>query len=976
MTSPDHRPPANNPPNPRNKPMTYHILNVPLRVLGVVVGLGLSGVGWGQDACELTAGDDVGTIDANNTLPVNAAAGLLANDNDTCSGTLTIDKVGPDAASLADAGTDANVGVEIRGSHNGLFTVMADGSYTFDPNNDFDDIAVGSTQTTSIHYRVASPTTTLRPTAELVVTVTGAITPLPTVTITPTTLTVPEGGSGAYSVVLDAAPEVTVLSYSMGPRLNTASFAPTVLTFTTANGNWNTAQTFTVTLLPGAADGDTLTLNHRMRRVGEEPDAGVDRGAVMVMVTAAVMPGVTISETTVEIPEGATDTYTVALTTAPSGGNVTVTPMSDNTDVAVSGALTFTASNYNTPQMVVVTGVDDMDTDDDTATITHTVAGADYGSVPAADVTVTVTDDDRPGVTISETNVGITEGASGFYTVALATVPSVGEVTVTPGSADAGAVSVTAALVFDADNWNRLQTVTVGGVMDDDTVNESVVIANLVTVSDSSSDYDTVTAAGVTVTVTDNDTPAPAPTTPATAEDAVNRIILPDVTREMSDRQMGAIARRMGQARSGDGGGEYSSAAFSASAAAWAAEAMRSGVDGGFDGKAMLGASDFVLPLGASGGGGALGESAAMWGNGDFSQLGGETRKIDWDGDLLSVNAGVDAHLGDELLGGVMLSWNEADIGYTDDTTDRERGDYDLDMFSIHPYIGNSTPDGRLDWWATLGFGNGDLVIRNKTNNTRSTSDVSMHMVGIGGNNRLHVRGDNELRLKAEAFATGADVKGGKAADMVRLSALDVNTQRMRVALQARRPHTLPGGANLTLEVEGGMRYDGGDGETGSGVEVGSAVRYADAARGLTWGVHTRALLFHAGDYEDFGIGGDVQLNAGADGQGLSLSLAPAYGNTGGGGVDEVWQGGLPVVDADADLQASLNTRVGYGLPSAAFMLTPYGEMALGEEVQNYRLGLSWGVGRLFDLNLVGERAEKDGVGAEHAVWFEGRVWF
>ena len=405
---------------------------------------------------------------------------------------------------------------------------------------------------------------------------------------------------------------------------------------------------------------------------------------------------------------------------------------------------------------------------------------------------------------------------------------------------------------------------------------------------------------------------------------------------------------------------------------------MRSGVDGGFDGKAMLGASDFVLPLGASGGGGALGESAAMWGNGDFSQLGGETRKIDWDGDLLSVNAGVDAHLGDELLGGVMLSWNEADIGYTDDTTaDRERGDYDLDMFSIHPYIGNSTPDGRLDWWATLGFGNGDLVIRNKTNNTRSSSDVSMHMVGIGGNNRLRVRGDNELRLKAEVFATGADVKGGKAADMVRLSALDVNTQRMRVALQARRPHTLPGGANLTLEVEGGMRYDGGDGETGSGVEVGSAVRYADLARGLTWGLHTRALLYHGGDYEDFGIGGDVQLNAGADGQGLSLSLAPAYGNTGGGGVDEVWQGGLPAVGADAaDLQASLNTRVGYGLPSAAFMLTPYGEMALGEEVQNYRLGLSWGVGTLFDLNLVGERAEKDGVGAEHAVWFEGRVRF
>ncbi len=976
MTSPDHRPPANNPPNPRNKPMTYHILNVPLRVLGVVVGLGLSGVGWGQDEVpELTAVNDDGTTDANTPITVDAP-GLLTNDNDTGAGTLTITEVGATATAL----TATDVGVAIRGSHAGQFTVRDDGSYTFDPNGDFDDVAVGSTRTTAIFYQVTSTSTTVPAMARLLMTVNGALTPLPAVTITPTMLTVQEGGSGAYSVVLDEAPAVTAEINPMWANLGDgtrANYAPATLTFTTADGNWNTAQTFTVTLLPSAADGDTLTLNHRMRRVGEEPDAGVDRGAVMVMVTAAPTPSVTISETTVGITEGATDTYTVALTAAPSGGNVTVTPSSDNTDVGVSGALIFTASNYDTPQAVTVSGDEDVDTDDDTANITHAVVGGgNYATVTtAAGVTVTVTDNDAPGVTISETNVGITEGASGAYTVVLESEPIGGNVTVTPSSNNAD-VTVSGALIFSAGNWDDVQTVTVSGVEDADTATDTANITH--TVAGANYGADGVTAASVRVTVTDNDMPAPPATTTATEEDAVNRVILPDVTREMSDRQMGAIARRMGQARSGGGGGEYSSAAFSASAAAWAAEAMRSGVDGGFDGKAMLGASDFVLPLGASGGGGALGESAAMWGNGDFSQLGGETRKIDWDGDLLSVNAGVDAHLGDELLGGVMLSWNEADIGYTDDTTNtRERGDYDLDMFSIHPYIGNSTPDGRLDWWATLGFGNGDLVIRNKTNNTRSTSDVSMHMVGIGGNNRLHVRGDNELRLKAEAFATGADVKGGKAADMVRLSALDVNTQRMRVALQARRPHALSGGANLTLEVEGGMRYDGGDGETGSGVEVGSALRYTDSARGLTMGVHTRVLLYHGGDYEDFGIGGDVQLNAGADGQGLSLSLAPAYGNAS-GGADAVWRGGVAAVvaDADADLQASLNTRVGYGLPGAAFMLTPYGEMALGEEVQNYRLGLSWGVGRLFDLDLVGERAEKDGVGVEHAVRFEGRVRF
>ena len=89
---------------------------------------------------------------------------------------------------------------------------------------------------------------------------------------------------------------------------------------------------------------------------------------------------------------GATATYSVVLTSEPTA-DVTVTPVSGNTAaVTVSDALTFTADNWDTTQMVTVTGVADADTDDETVTISHTVAGGDYGSVTVADVTVTVTD--------------------------------------------------------------------------------------------------------------------------------------------------------------------------------------------------------------------------------------------------------------------------------------------------------------------------------------------------------------------------------------------------------------------------------------------------------------------------------------------------------------------------------------------------------------------------------------------------------
>ena len=108
-----------------------------------------------------------------------------------------------------------------------------------------------------------------------------------------------------------------------------------------------------------------------------------------------------------------------------------------------------------------------------------------------------------PGVSISESTLTVTEatgaGQTGTYTVVLDTDPS-GTVTVTPVSSDPGAATVSAALTFDSSDWETARTVTVTGVSDGDTANETV------TVSHSISGYIGVSADAiddVTVTVTD-----------------------------------------------------------------------------------------------------------------------------------------------------------------------------------------------------------------------------------------------------------------------------------------------------------------------------------------------------------------------------------------------------------------------------------------------------------------------------------------
>ena len=124
-------------------------------------------------------------------------------------------------------------------------------------------------------------------------------------------------------------------------------------------------------------------------------------GLSEVFVVATPTGGVTVNPTEVTVTEGGTATYTVVLDSEPTG-NVTVTIQdpTGNTDVTADPvSLTFTDQTWSTAQTVTVRAAEDDNGDDETVTITHTVAG--YRAVTTADdVTVTV-EDDAPDVTAS-----------------------------------------------------------------------------------------------------------------------------------------------------------------------------------------------------------------------------------------------------------------------------------------------------------------------------------------------------------------------------------------------------------------------------------------------------------------------------------------------------------------------------------------------------------------------------------------------
>jgi hypothetical protein len=170
----------------------------------------------------------------------------------------------------------------------------------------------------------------------------------------------------------------------------------------------------------------------------------------------------------------------------------------------------FTSGDWNVPQTVSVSAVDDNDVEGNhSALISHAINSADshYQSVTIADVTVSITDNDSAVAgTISVVETGsttVTEGgASDSYSLVLDSAPAT-DVTIAL-SFNSQITTSTSTVTFTPVNWNTAQTVTVSAV--DDAVAEGATNA-LITHSVSSSDnnYDGISIASVNVAIVDND---------------------------------------------------------------------------------------------------------------------------------------------------------------------------------------------------------------------------------------------------------------------------------------------------------------------------------------------------------------------------------------------------------------------------------------------------------------------------------------
>ena len=259
-------------------------------------------------------------------------------------------------------------------------------------------------------------------------------------------------------------------------------------------------------------DGESVRIS--FGTLPDQVSAGTHSGTT-VSITDDDVPSVTVSfeQNAYTVAEGSSEavkvklsadperTVTISLTKANQGG-------ASASDYSVPSSVVFNAGDTE-EEIAFQASADDVDDDGESVRLgfQNLPTGVSAGSTNAA--TVSITDDDTVGVTISETTLEIEEGDDDTYTVVLDTHPT-GNVTVTLGGVTGTDVSLNkTSLTFTTNNWDTAQTVEVTAGQDADAVDEQVVNITHTVSSDNDSDYDGLAAGSVAVTVTDDEVASP-----------------------------------------------------------------------------------------------------------------------------------------------------------------------------------------------------------------------------------------------------------------------------------------------------------------------------------------------------------------------------------------------------------------------------------------------------------------------------------
>ena len=733
------------------------------------------------------------------------------------------------------------------------------------------------------------------------------------------------------------------------------------------------AETFTVTLSNPA--GATIENGSGTGTITDDDDDDDD--------PTTTLPTLSIADATAE--EGEAAEFTVKLTGARTG-RVTVaystadgTATSGDDYTGTSGSLTFGADE--TSKTISVPTLDDSDVEE-AETFTVTLSNPTGATIADGSATGTITDDEPltplPALTIADT-----EAKEGDMAEFLVTLRPASDETATvsfrtvDGTATAGLDYTSAMGTLRFEPGETSATIAVSTLTD-----ELVEGAERFTLELSDPVAATVADGTGAGTITDDHT---------ARIRTVNRTILPEVGRALAFNAVTCRFDRPLSPPMAGNGTERSAGHLSLSRGLIAGrrtspgEPWTSPAGPGMPPgdpwtspagpplplEQALADSSFLMPSTTEQGG--AGRYTA-WGCADYRHLGGSGNgALSWNGAAFSGQVGADVELGSNMLAGVSLSRSRSSFGFGGSEHADRRGGNELSLTGVNPYVAwLATPD--LDVWGTVGHAWGDYQVDDHLGAGTLSSAATLSSATVGINGRLLARGGAMLRLRGE----GGLAHLGVAGDGDTLVAMGLDMRRVRLSTEASYEHLFSFGATLTPWGELGLRHDGGDGETGAGLEVRAGLRYRDLQPGLTIEGYGRRLVAHEGALRESGLGVVLRVDPGESGLGPSMSVTPAWGVTA-SGAHQLWERGATAFSGYDAMGAHMNAQFAYGFAAldGGGLLTPFGALSVsGEQERAYRFGATLAMGRSATVSLEAERRRRLAVGVIYAVMLRGMLQF
>ena len=374
----------------------------------------------------------------------------------------------------------------------------------------------------------------------------------------------------------------------------------------------------------------------------------------------------------------------------------------------------------------------------------------------------------------------------------------------------------------------------------------------------------------------------------------------------------------------------------------------------------LLSRSRFDLPLSGQDAAGVADGTLGwnLWGRGTAGGFDGKPEAgFRMDGDVVGGYVGFDYRPERDTLVGMAISHVRGDADYEAEAV--TAGAVDLELTSVLPYA-HWKPRPDLGVWGLLGAGRGVVELKDEIGKVKT--DLEMLMAAFGLRQDVTTWRGIDVDVTADAFL--AELETDAATGLPKATG---DAERLRLRLEGSSRQDTSAVSQWTQSLEIGGRWDGGDAETGLGVEVAGGLAYAHERLGLDVEARGRVLLAHReAAFDEWGASLTVKMDPGKPGRGPWLAFAPGWGAEGSREA-QMWDGAEVLRPDRGDDETPglsperLELDVGYGLSTHGGMglLTPYAGLSMaGSGEGGYKFGARLEVDHRLDLGAEGRRDE------------------